>query len=214
MDNIEELEALIPEDKRDEVKTFVSGLVESEKTKGIDSYNKKDKEVLKYKTLVKELGYDNEQFESVDAFKESFKETKNVAEQSSITIEQLNEKFETLNTAYTGEVSKRQSKEKELNDTTIRSALDKEIGSKVYGANAIIENVLLKGSLAIIDNKIVDKDGNSFESFTTTILDQYKDDLKSEQKPGFDNKVKKNPIPASKDTNLVEAARKRMKAFN
>ena len=214
MDNIEELVGLIAEDKQEEVKTFVSGLVESEKTKGIDSYNKKDKEVLKYKTLIKDLGYDNEQFESVDAFKESFKETKNVAEQSSITIEQLNEKFETLNTAYTGEVSKRQSQEKEINDTTIRSALDKEIGTKIYGANAIIENVLLKGSLAIIDNKIVDREGNDFATFTNSLLDLYKDDLKSEQKKGFDNKVKKNPIPASGDTNLVDEARKRMKAFN
>jgi predicted transcriptional regulator with HTH domain len=219
MENIEDLVGQLPEGVQEEAKLFVSGLVEAEKNVGISKYSKKDGEVLKYKTVLKDLGYDADKFENVETFKESLIAQSTKAEAKEITLQELSDKFtnlaashEELNTKYTNEVSTRVGKEKELSDSNIKGMLEKAIGDSLYGANALIENVLLKGSLTETADGIVDSEGNNFDTFISNLLDNNKDNVKSKQKPGFDNKVKPTKIE-SQHTSIIDGARAQMNVF-
>ncbi len=202
---INALNTLEVENKEELINNFKTISSES-----IKSYQSKDQEALKYKSYLKDLGYDKEQYETFDAFKQSISKTKETAENSALTLSQLNEKFEALNSQYTAEVSKREAKEQELKDTKIRSKLIETIGDKVYGSDVLIENIMLKRSLSVVDDRIVDKDGNSFEDFTKTLLESQKDNLKPTQKGGFDNKVKSGAVAPSTDS-FIDKVKQRMK---
>lgn len=209
METISEILDFIPEEKKSEVESFFNSEIEKEKQHGISTYSKKDKEVLKYKNVLKDLGYDNEKYDNVDTFKESLKETVGNVEQSNITLSELNTKFENLNTIYQQEVSTRMDKEKELETSAIRTELNTAIKGKLYGDEAIIENVILKNELSMVEGKILDKDGNDFDTFAKTLLEVNKDSLRATQKAGLDNKVKKNSIPPSEDS-FVNKLKQRM----
>ena len=62
------LEELLGKIESDELKEAIVSIVNEEKQKGISKYSKKDKEVLKYKSALKEVGYDTEKYSDIDAF--------------------------------------------------------------------------------------------------------------------------------------------------
>jgi phosphoglucomutase len=174
---LEEIVNLIPEEQKEIVKETITKAIEAEKNKGIESYRKKDSEVLKYKSIVKELGYDPEKFDSVDKFKESIKQTVNLASDSELRYKVLEEKLNGITKQYEDEKNIRQAAEKKVKQETIKNKLSAELDD-IYGSQYIVENILLKDELDIVGEEIVTKDGKSFSDFVNTVLELNKDNRK------------------------------------
>lgn len=213
MENLEELLSLVPEDKRDDAKTFVSQQIEAEKTRGIEASNAKGKENAtlrnRLNTLAKEVGYDSDS-ESWEDFESKLTNKLKSADETGLTLAQLNEKFEKLNNEYTNEVQKRLSKEKEINDNKIITKLNEDIGPKIWGSKALIENTILKKQLLVSeDGKIVTPDGKDYNTFVEQILEANKDNLKSDQTPGV-NKTLKNNKPSSSEDEFINKFKSKM----
>ena len=203
--DLEELLSVLPEEYKD----TVANLVNAEKQKGISEYKKKDSEVMKYKALVKDLGYDSEQYSNVDEFKQSTKTKLDTAEKSSLTLKMLNEQLTDLKSQLTNEVNSRVEKETKFKHEKIRNVLNQEIGNKLYGSKYLIDNIISSNQLDLNDDSIVSKDGKDLNTFITNILEENKDSLRVEQTKGPDLRINPSKTELS-DKSVIEQLRAQM----
>jgi len=170
---IEELMAMIGGDNADTIKNGIVGLINDEKTKGVESYNKKDKETMKFKNALKGLGYDHEKHETVDSFLTEFQDELSNKDKTitddKITTNSLNEKIDLL----TKSISDRDAREEVLRvkteNATMRSKLTEALTGKVYGPNFIIDSLITNKEVSLNDDKVVFGDGDSVVDFDTGI---------------------------------------------
>ncbi len=190
METLEEVFGLIPEEEREAAQALISGLINNEKERGIEATQKKSKELHKANMRVKEAGYSAEEYESFEKFTEYLKEVKHKAETSDLTLAQVNEKLRESDAKLLAETTK-------ASNEVIRSKLLKDIGSKIYGGEYLVENIITKGTLTIDGETITSADGD-YDTFVTTTLEANKANLKSDQVPGSDLKQSTNETEANK----------------
>jgi len=194
MTTFEELITSLPEDQQ----SLINGMIEKEKQKGIDSYRKKDQEVLKLKSNLKELGYNKDEYENVDQFSQNIKAKLEKQRDSEITLASLSERINEM-------TMEKEAQEKETNNLYITSKLKDAIGKKLYGSEAIIENVVLKNELVVDGKDVKTNAGEVFDTFIENLLEVHKDDVRPEtQTPGVAAKLKSTKIPASEDAFMAQ----------
>ena len=154
--NFEELKALLtaPEGlDNDKILEGVQGLINAEKQKGITEYQKKDGELLKLKNFIKESGFDSDRHGTLKEYIKSISTKAANSDNDKVTINSLTEKLNELTETFA--TSQRVQKEatEKANTESLRSVLTSELGSKVFGAGFIIDNLLRKGDVKKVDGK-------------------------------------------------------------
>jgi len=201
--NIEELKAMLTADgaDKDAIMESVLELVNAEKTKGIETYQKKDKEALKLKNAMKELGYDPDVDGDLDNFVTKSKSKKVDVESSKLTIAQMSEKLTTLETQMAQEKLRADTQRQRADREKINSKLTSTIGDKIFGSKYIIESLITNGKVKIVDDNVVFSEGDDIIPFDTGInkvLEENKEMLKVAQKNGGGS-VKKDSNPSTMD---------------
>ncbi len=192
---IEEIKAMLEaaktnDGKIEEIDTLLEGVIDvvnSEKTKGQQAYKKKDKEVLKYKSVIKELGFDNDEGD-VSSFVSGIKDKLTNTDKNKSKYAQMSEKLDDV----LGELNKERDASKRLRQSNIKekitNKLTKSIGDKLYGANYVIESLVTSGKVAMDeDNNIYFKDGDdvvTFDKGVAKVLEDNKDMQKVSQNKG------------------------------
>ncbi len=200
-----ELLATLPEANRENVGNFIATSLEAEKQIGISATKSKNKELIAVQEKLSSLGYDKTEFESFDAFKETISKTKQTATDSSLTIAQLNDRINDLDTKYTQSESKRLEAEGKVTDSFLKQKLDKQIGKKLYGGDFLVDNILLNKTLIVDGDSITTTDGRDFDTFVTETLEAQKDNLKSDQNPGSETlNNKKQQTNISEDDAFIK----------
>ena len=171
--------------------------VGKEKEKGISSYQKKDKEVVKLKGMLKELGYDKDTYDSIDEFKSSIQKAKDKADNSDMTISSLNSKIETLTEQFNKAEEQKTKLAEKNKKSTIYNKLNKSIGDQLYGSEYVIESLINNKKVDMNGENVVFRNGDDVVDFDTGVkklLDENKDILKVNQKSGNNSKNQKSVI--------------------
>lgn len=199
--DIDEIVTLLPEEVREVAKDKILSAIEAEKQAGIAAYQKKDKETLKLKSVLKDLGYDHETYSSVEEFKTSIKTKTETADKSNLTLKMLQEQLSDIKTQLANETNLRVTSEEKVKTNTIKDALLTSIGGQFYGDNYLIENILNSKRLDLQEGKIVTKDGKDYDSFISEIFEQNKENQKVQTKEGVALTVKPGvTIPINKNS--------------
>lgn len=204
------LEEILATVESEQTKEAIVNAINAEKEKGISEYRKKDTEVLKYKGLVKELGYDPEKFESVDSFIESKKKT---VSESNLTIAQLNDKLNSYMTELETERETSRQIQKKAKENKLNADLTGKIGNMFYGAEFMIKTLITDGVADIQDDKTVIKDGDrvlSLDEGINLLKDKYKDSLKTSQVAGSGDSGGSKSQP-QKEKSFAEQMAERLK---
>jgi len=212
----EELKALLSgaDGQVDQAKVLeaVQGLVEIEKQKGISLYQKKDGELLKLKSSLKESGYDPEGGKN---FKEYLSELSSKAKASSdaeITINSLNSKLSELNEKFIeSQAAQRRASEDSIRES-LRSKLTQTLGEKVYGSKFVIDTLIAKGDVRKVDDKEVWNIDGADVDFSTGLekfLKNNADIVKSSQvtgtgEPGRGNRTVQDNSKLTVDEALLD----------
>lgn len=176
-------------DKADELtkaETGIKGLIESEKTKGIELYGKKDKESLKYKSLIKKLGYEKDSDDGLEGFVENLKNSLS-NDGDKLTIAQLKSAVDALT-----ESNKKEQEEKlKLKETSdsrlIEAELTKALGGKFNGVATIIKALKADGRVRVVGDKVAFAKGEdviTFEDGLKGLNTEFSDLVKNSQKGG------------------------------
>ena len=180
---LEEILELIPEEQRTTAEETITGLVEAEKDKGISSYRSKNQEAVKLKNIIKELGYNADDYENLEDFKLKTKEKLDESNKSKTELEKLQDQFSNLKSEYETERQKRLEKELENKNNKIKSTLNEKLGNKLYGAKYLINDLVNNGTFELDESgKVISKDGLPFDAKIEKILEENKDDLKEDKK--------------------------------
>lgn len=154
----EELKALLSTATGVEVEKVLEGvqdLVNDEKSKGIALYQKKDGELLKLKSTLKEAGYDPSKHETLKDYVRSLSERASTSDSAQLTINTLNEKLSDLESKFAESARTRIEAETRANKESLRSKLTSALGEKVYGSKYVIESLLEKGEVKKVEGKEV-----------------------------------------------------------
>ena len=186
---IDELKKMLEADGADKnaIMESVIELVNAEKTKGIESYRKKDQESLKLKNAFKDLGYNSDEDGDLENFVNKSKSKKTEVESSKLTIAQLSEKLTDLESKISQEKLRADTMRQRADKEKINSKLTATIGEKIFGSKYIIESLINNSKVKIIDDNVVFSEGDEIISFDTGIakvLEENKDMLKIAQKSG------------------------------
>lgn len=206
------LEEILSKVEDETIKNAIVDVVNSEKEKGIQSYRKKDTEVLKYKNALKTMGYDHEKYSDVDEFINTKKLVEEKATKSEMTIQSLNEKLIEIEANLQAERDKVVRKEQEAKTNYLTSELTKTIGDKFYGSQYMIKTLITDGVVDVQNNKVVFKDGDNilgFDEGVKKLEETNKDILKVNQKTGSGDNGGNPIIPTNTDT-VENAIRKEM----
>jgi len=147
-------------------------------------YTSKDKEVLKYKQAVKKLGYNSDEHTNVDSFIDVMLSKVNTTNQP-----QPNDRVSVLEAKLAEYETKIKNADKRDTDSTIFTKLNEAFGSKIKGSKAIIENLMLKEAVKLVDGEVVfkgktDDEVELFDAGINKILSEYQDLLIVEQVKG------------------------------
>jgi len=207
------LEEILQTVESDNVKEAIVAKINEEKERGITEYRKKDQEVLKYKGLIKDLGYDSEKYDSIDSFVESKKKVDKVATESNLTIAQLNDKLTNYMAELETERNNTRQIQKKAKETKLNAELSGKLGSLFYGADFMVKTLISEGIADIDNDQTVIRDGDrvlSLDEGVNLLKDKYKDSLKATQVPGSgDRGGDKNP--QHKEKSFAEQIADRMK---
>ena len=200
------LEELLQQVDDESLKESIVAVVNVEKERGISSTKKKDKEVLRFKSALKDLGYDREKFEDLDSFISANKERESKTQKSSLTIAQLNDKVQSL--AETLETERQQLAEKTriAKESKLQAQLTEKIGNEFYGSKYLINDLVSNGRVDLVDNKVVFKSGDdiiSFDSGLTALKEENKGMLKVTQKAGSGESG--GETPKNKEVSFMDA---------
>ena len=175
-----ELEELLKTLDEEQVSVITKAITKERET-GISKYRAKDKEVLKFKNALKEMGYDSTKQE-LDNFTRTVAK-KGDSKEGDISTKALETKLSELEA----------SLEKERNEARtakITSKLSEGIGGKLINSRLIIKEAIENGSFDLDGDKLVYKDGDNvydadkgFEAIMTT----YKDAVITSQVDGTES---------------------------
>ncbi len=172
---------------KDDLTNSILSLVEDEKQKGIDSYRKKDSEVMKYKNTLKELGWDSEKYADVQDFVSNVKKKDESVSKKDLTISELNARLMDFESKYNQERENAKAIQTKSNRNKMIAELTSTIGDKLQGSKYIIDSLISNDRVGVIDDKVVFKNGEElipFDMGITKILEENKDLLKVTQKNG------------------------------
>jgi hypothetical protein len=213
MKTLEELTAVINAtslDNKSAIIEAVTSLVGAEKQRGIESYRRKDADVLKLKSALKSLGYDKEDFDGVDQFVESLKLTKQKSTENQTEMEKLLARVEALQNENATTKAEREAERKKGERSTLSQKLSEALGSKLYASSAIIESLINNGVVKMVDGKMVFStdtgDVSDFDAGIKHILDKNKDALKTEQRGGAGNPKGEDPYKGKTDISNMSAS--------
>jgi len=188
---VEELLKTITGDSAESIKEEIVNLINIEKEKGIASYNKKDKEVMKFKNALKEIGYDSTKYDTIESFLSTYKDEQtqreNASSEEKITINSLNEKIMNLSNTLEKEAQEKTALKLKSDKEMMTNKLTQAIGEKVYGSKFLIESLILNGTVSMQDDNIVWGSGDSavdLETGVNSFLENNKDIVKSPQNGG------------------------------
>lgn len=172
-----------------EAKTIISGAIDAEKTKGIDSYRKKDAEGLKLKKALKDLGYSKDEVDGVDEFVSGLKNKITAVDGKDVTIAELKSSVEAIQQTLEAEKAEKSKLAETSITNTAKAKLIEALGDKFSAstANTLIENLLLKKAVTVVDDKVVFKNGEEivpFDDGVKGLLETHKDSLKNQQRLG------------------------------
>ena len=182
---LQELLATVPEENRAAIGDFVASAVEAEKQVGITTHQKQNKELIAKDKKLASLGWDKAT-ESFEEFEVKLNKTKETATQGELTIAQLSDRLGNVETELSSEKTLRLNAESKVTDGVLRSQLNKAIGTKLFGGDFLVDNIILNKELVVDGDTITTKDGDTFDSFVTSTLEANKDNVRSEQKLGSD----------------------------
>jgi len=188
--NLEEILAKI---ESDELKEAIVSKINEEKEKGISSYSKKDREVLKYKNALKDLGYDHEKYNDVQEFIESKKSVEQTATDSKLTIATLNDKLNELTATLESEKAQAEAIKRSAKENKLTAELTKTIGGEFYGADYLIKSLITDGKVDLDEatNQVFFKNGDDlipFEKGVEKLKEENRDMLKVTQAGGTGDK--------------------------
>jgi len=213
MKTLEELTSVLNAttlDNKTAIIEAVTSLIGAEKQRGIESYRKKDADVLKLKNVIKSLGYDREDFEGIEQFAESLKATKQKSTENQTEMEKLLALVEALQNENSATKAEREAERKKSERSALSQKLTEAIGSKLYASSAIIESLLNNGVVKMVDGKMVFStdtgDVSDFETGIKHILDKNKDALKTEQRGGAGNPKGDDPYKQKTDISNMSPA--------
>jgi len=181
------LEEILSSVENEDVREGIVSLINAEKQRGIESYQKKDSEVLKLKNKIKDIGYDSEKYDNYDSFFDTLKSKDEKVKSSELTIAQLNDKLNNLTTTLEQQKLEAENKAKESKRNKLTAELTKTIGNDFYGSDYMIESLVNNHKVDLVGNNIVGRNGDEiipFDKFYDTIKEENKESLKFEQKRG------------------------------
>jgi len=184
---LEEILAELDEPKRAAVQTAI----QNEKTAGINASNKKDKENLKLKSSLKELGYDSEKFETVDLFIADRKAIADKAATGEVTIATLNSDVSGLQTRLDDMVAKEKKATTDARNSSLTAKLTSSIGNTFYGSDYMIKDLIRESKVDLVGGEVVFKKGDeviAFDAGVAQLKEANKDSLKVVQKGGSGDK--------------------------
>ena len=201
------LEEILAKIESDELKEAIVTKINEEKDKGIQSYTKKDKEVLKYKNALKDLGYDHEKYSDVTEFIESKKTVEQNVNESKLTIATLNDKLNDLTNKLDQERQQAEAIRRTAKENKLSAELTKTIGAEFYGADYLIKSLINEGKVDLDDatNQVFFKNGDDlvpFEKGIEQLKEQNRDMLKVTQSGGTGDKGGTG-IPTTVDEDLL-----------
>lgn len=168
---VEELKEMISKD--DINKELVLSKLDEFANDAKNSYKRKDIEALKFKSAIKKLGYSSDEHSSVDTFIESMLSKSQHQALPSDKITLLESRLAEYET-------KVQASDKRESDAKIQSKLSSAIGSKLKGSKAIVENLMLKGVVKLVDGEVVFKGKTDdefvlFDNGINALLEEHQD---------------------------------------
>ena len=201
--SVEEFETAInAEDvNKEELVQDLKDTLDDQKSK----YTNKDKEVLKYKSAMKTLGYSSEEFESLDKFTEhmnSIKEKATTASSTGNANEELTNKLNLLETKLNAYEQKDKENKAKLDRTKIEGKLGGELNDKLQGAKYVIKDLINEKRVAVVDDEVVFKNGEDVVLFADgikSVLEDNKELLKNPQNPGANTKDKNSNNTSNKN---------------
>ena len=190
---------------RDELKNEITNYVKSVEEKGKQAYSKKDKELLKFKSALKDAGWDNEKYSDVKEFVSSLKKKDEKITTSDVTIAQLNEKLNELTSSLEQERAIRTEAERTAKQSKLTAELTNAIGKDFYGAEYLIKDLVRDGKVNLAeDGSVVFKNGDdivTFDNGINQLKEQHKDMLRVDQVGGSG---KNGGVNAGIDVSILE----------
>ena len=195
------------ESLEDDQKETILSAIEAERQKGIKSKKQADAEAIKAKEKLKDLGWNSEEYDTFDAFKETITKKVKTANDSELSLATLNEKITTLTNNLADANEATTAKTKKLADKAITKRLSTEIGDKLYAADLIIKDSVDRFKYDEDTDSVLPVDG-TMEEAVQGILDANKPNLKMNQQPGDETNPKKTQPKGEKD--FVDKLKERM----
>lgn len=191
--DIQQLLESLNEDQRAVINTAIN----NEKNIGISKYQTKDKEALKLRGRLKDLGYDSEKYKDFDEFATEIKGTKPKLVEQETTLASLNETLKKLQLDISNEKQAKEEAVTKNNKQLLIGKLEKSFGDKLYGSKFLINDIVNNGDYKI-DNDNITFGDTDYEAYVTSILDDNKSNLIATPNAGGNNNVVTNePIAKS-----------------
>jgi len=182
------LEEILAQIESDELKEAIVGKINEETEKGKSLYSKKDREVLKFKTALKELGYDHEKYADVSEFIDTKKEVESKVNDSKLTIATLNDKLNDLTSKLEQERAEADRAKRVSKENKITAELTNKIGGEFFGASYLIKTLISDGKVDIDENnQLFFREGEDvipFEKGLDQLKQENKDMLRVTQQGG------------------------------
>lgn len=172
-------------ENKDELLTGIKS-VETELNETKSKYRRKDKELLDYKGLVKDAGYDSESGMTKKEFLESLKQTRETVTTTNLTNEELTMKLSLLESQYKesqAKVTESESEAKELKSQNILSTMKSKTTSalsegKISASNYVADSLIANGTIKMLEDEVVFMENGEVISFDTGIknfIDSHED---------------------------------------
>jgi hypothetical protein len=180
--DLEALKTLLGDNvKKDDIIEMVSNTI-----KESNAYKAK---VETLTTSLKDIGYD--ETKGIGALVKELKKKDNDIITSKSQSSTLEERLQQIEAELNSTKEREAKLSRENKQSKIMSDMKSKLDKKIHNSDAVIENLILKGKLDIVDNNIVYKDGDTVKAFDQAvnyiIEQQPKDNLKVTQKQGFDS---------------------------
>lgn len=153
------------------------------------AYKNKDREALALKADFKKLGYTKEDFADRETFVTHINELKTKTQSDS----EAKTKVTLLETQLQEFKNKEIAWKKAETSKTLEKALNEKLSGKLKGHEAIIDNLILRDQVKVIDNDVVFMDNDTpttLDAGIAKLMTKYADLVIADQNPGANTKNK------------------------
>lgn len=178
--DLETIKSELEAAKKETLYNEIVQLIETEKTKGVESSRKKNAEnqqLRRFKTAFDTLGYTDG---DIDEFTTSLLNKKSTNNSDSLSMKSLQTQIDGLK-------KERDQAVNESKFSTIKTELHKVLNDKIYGADLLIQNLISDEKVDLAGGNIVFKNGDDVQPLDDgikNILETRKDLVKNTQVPG------------------------------